>query len=82
MHTATVSTKGWIVIPKDLRDKYSLKKGTRMQVVDYDNVLALFPLPDDPVDALYGMLEEGPSLTEDLLTERSRERAREEERSE
>ena len=80
MHTATVSTKGWVVIPKDLRDKYGLKKGTRVQVVEYDQALALVPLPDDPAEALHGMLEGRPPLTEDLLAERARERAQEESR--
>jgi AbrB family looped-hinge helix DNA binding protein len=78
MHTAKVSTKGWIVIPKDLREKYGLVKRTTVQVVDYGEILALVPLPDDPVEALHGMLEAGPSLTADLLAERGRERAREE----
>ena len=78
MYTAIVSAKGWVVIPKDLREKYDLKKGTRVQVLDYDDLLALVPLPDDPVEALHGMLEGGPSLTADLLAERARERAREE----
>lgn len=82
MYTATVSTKGWVVIPKNLREKYRLKKGTQVQVVDYGNVLALVPLPDDPIQALHGMLEGGPSLTADLLAERARERAREEARDE
>ncbi|GAB4538778.1 MAG: hypothetical protein Kow0063_26940 [Anaerolineae bacterium] len=66
------------MIPKDLREKYGLGKGTRVQVVDYGEALALIPLPDDPVEALHGMLERGPSLTDDLLAERARERAREE----
>jgi AbrB family looped-hinge helix DNA binding protein len=78
MYTAIVSAKGWVVIPKDLREKYSLKKGTRVQVLDCGDLLALVPLPDDPVEALHGMLEGGPSLTADLLAERTRERAREE----
>jgi AbrB family looped-hinge helix DNA binding protein len=78
MYTAKVSAKGWIVIPKPLREKYGLKKGMHVQVVDYDDVLALMPLPADPVEALHGMLEGGPSLTEELLAERARERAREE----
>ena len=82
MYTAKVSIKGWVVIPRDLREKYGLKKGTRVQVVDYGDLLALVPLPDDPVQALHGMLEGGPSLTEDLLAERARERAREESRRE
>jgi AbrB family looped-hinge helix DNA binding protein len=82
MNTVKVSTKGWVVIPKPLREKYGLEKGTHVQVVDYGHVLALVPLPDDPVEALHGMLEGGPSLTKDLLIERARERAREENRGE
>jgi len=73
MYTAKVSTKGWVVIPKELREKYGLRKGTQVQVVDYNDVLALVPLPDDPVRALHGLLEEGPSLTKDLMAERARE---------
>lgn len=78
MYTAKVSTKGWVVIPKELREKYGLKEGARVQVVDYGNVLVLVPLPEDPIGALYGMLAGGPSLTEELLAEREREREQEE----
>lgn len=78
MYTAKVSAKGWVVIPKDLREKYGLKKGTQVQVIDSGEILALVPLPDDPVEALHGMLEGGPSLTRDLLVERAKERAQEE----
>lgn len=77
MYTAKVSAKGWVVIPKDLREKYGLKKGTRVQVVDYGKVLTLVPIPEDPVEALHGMFEDGSSLTADLLAERARERERE-----
>ena len=41
MATVKVSAKGWIVIPQALRDRYGLKKGARVQVVDYGGVLAL-----------------------------------------
>ncbi len=78
MYTATISGKGWIVIPKPLRDKYGLKKGGQVQVVEYGSLLALVPLPADPVEALHGMLAGRPSLTEELLAERRRERAQEE----
>ena len=30
MYTLTVSAKGWVVIPKDLREKYGLEKGTQV----------------------------------------------------
>jgi AbrB family looped-hinge helix DNA binding protein len=78
MHTVTVSAKGWVVIPKSMRDRHGLKKGSRVQVLDYGQILAIVPLPDDPIEALHGMFEGGPSLTADLLTERERERAKEE----
>ena len=78
MHTATVSAKGWVVIPKAIREKHGLKKGSRVQVLDYDQLVAIVPLPDDPVEALHGMFEGGLSLTGELLAERKAERAREE----
>ena len=65
------------MIPKDLRERYGLREGARVQVVDHGNVLVLVLLPEDPAGALYGMLAGGPSLTEELLTGRGRERERE-----
>ncbi len=78
MHTATVSTKGWIVIPKVYRQKYGLVPGRKVQVVDYGGGLSIVPIVQDPIEALRGMFAGGPSLTEDLLEERRREREREE----
>ena len=68
------------MIPKAIREKHGLKKGSRVQVIDYGQLLAIVPVPDDPVDALHGMFEDGPSLTDDLLAERARDRSREESR--
>lgn len=73
MFEATVSTKGWVVIPKAYREKYALFPGTQVQIVDYGSGLAVIPLPDDPIATLRGMFADGPSLTDDLLTERHRD---------
>lgn len=73
IYTAEVSAEGRITIPRPLREKYGLKKGSEVRITDHDGVLAVVPLPDDPVEALHGMLAGGPSLTEELLTERARE---------
>ncbi len=78
MRTATVSAKGWIVIPKIYRQKYGLEPGRKVQVVDYGGGLSIIPLMGDPIEALRGMFAGGPSLTEDLLEERRRGREREE----
>jgi AbrB family looped-hinge helix DNA binding protein len=71
MTVMTISEKGWVVIPKALRQKYALEPGTGVQIVDYGGVLAIVPLPDDPVLALKGLLLGGESLTAVLLQERA-----------
>jgi len=82
MTTSTVSQKGWVVIPKIYRQKYNLKPGDQVRIVDYGGVLAVIPLPEDPVSALRGLLAEGPSLTADLLDERKQAIQKEESRLE
>ncbi len=77
----TISSKGWIVIPANLRKKYNLRPGQSVQVVDYGGILALVPAWEDPIQQTSGMLAKpGESLTEALLAERAREKAREDER--
>ena len=78
MKTVTVSAKGRLTIPKEVRIKYGLHKGARVQIVDDAGILYIVPLPEDPIAALYGMLADGPSLTADLAAERQKELAREE----
>jgi AbrB family looped-hinge helix DNA binding protein len=72
-----VSSKGWIVIPAALRQRYALKPGSLLQVVDYGGVLALVPVAENPIEEGYGMLREGESLTEYLLAEHQQEMERE-----
>ena len=72
--TVTISRKGWVVIPAELRKKYNLKPGAIVQVVDYGGVLALVPVLADPIRQSAGMLS-GPvdSLTDALLAEHALE---------
>ncbi|WP_420645788.1 AbrB/MazE/SpoVT family DNA-binding domain-containing protein [Candidatus Leptofilum sp.] len=82
MPTAIVSNKGWVVIPKIYRQKYKLKPGDRVRIVDYGGGLSVVPLPEDPITALRGLLAPEPSLTADLLAERQKEKSIEESRIE
>jgi AbrB family looped-hinge helix DNA binding protein len=77
MAVMTISEKGWVVIPKEFRQKYHLQPGDQVRLVDYGGGLAIVPLPADPVAALRGMLADGPSLTADLLADRQQAKARE-----
>ena len=76
----TISQKGWVVIPSELRKKYHLTPGTEVVVVDYGGVLSIIPAMRDPIKQGRGLLKDLPSLTEDLLKERAEELAREEAR--
>jgi len=76
--TLTISPKGWVVIPAELRKKYHLHPGQVVQVVDYGGVLALVPAAADPICHAAGLLHTPEdSLTEALLAERAAEKARE-----
>lgn len=78
MSTSTVSRKGWIVIPKEIRDRYGLAPGDKVQVVDYGGAIAVVPSWKDPVRGARGLLKGGPSLSQALRDERRRQREREE----
>ncbi len=75
--TLKISQKGWVVIPSDLRKKYDLKPGDDFHVVDYGGVLSLVPIFKDPMEFAAGMLKGETSLTQAILEEREKERARE-----
>jgi AbrB family looped-hinge helix DNA binding protein len=71
-----ISNKGWVVIPAELRKKYSLHPGSVVTMVDYGGVLAIIPALKKPVKDAAGMLRGGASLTSALLEEHQKERQR------
>lgn len=77
MLTAKISSKGWVVIPAELRKKYSLESGQYVRVIDYGGVLALVPQLKDPVEDGMGQLSRGSSLVRALMKSRTEERMRE-----
>jgi AbrB family looped-hinge helix DNA binding protein len=68
-----LSQKGWVVIPAPLREKYGLKPGANLQVVDYGGVLAIVPAFKDPVKQGAGMLKGNDSLTQAVVEEHKRD---------
>ena len=69
-----VSSKGAIVIPVNLRQKYNLKPGDRVRVVDSEGVLWLVPVSAHAVRRAAGMLMGQGSLTKAILDEHRKER--------
>jgi len=77
----TVSSKGWVVIPSLFRRQIGLKPGMKMVVSEAEGKIVLTPQAIDPVEALYGKLAIGESLTEELLADRKRVEHRKEKKS-
>ena len=81
MAIVTVSQKGWVVIPAELRNKYHWRTGDRVKVVDYGGVVSLVPVLDDPDNEGMGALRRPRrsllrGLRRTRLDERRREKAR------
>jgi AbrB family looped-hinge helix DNA binding protein len=75
--TLTISNKGRVVIPAELRRKYGLEPGSAVCIVDYGGVLSLVPALKDPIEHSAGMLKGTASLTRVLLAEHDKELASE-----
>ena len=75
---STISAKGWVVIPVELRRKYHLTPGTKVMIVDYGGILTIIPSMKNPVEQSYGVLKGPPSLVNELKKERVRELLNEE----
>jgi len=77
MNTGTVSAKGWVVIPQELRERYHLKKGDRVHFIDYGGVVAIVPVSRNPLKEAAGMLKGDTSLVDALLQSRREDARRE-----
>lgn len=79
MPIVKTSAKGQVVIPAEIREKIGLKPGGKVLVtLAGEKKVTIEPIPDDPIEALRGILKGGPSLTKALLRERRKDRQREE----
>jgi AbrB family looped-hinge helix DNA binding protein len=74
---ARATIKGQVVIPAELRKKYNIKKGSKVNIYEGEgNVIIIKPLPEDPIAASKGMLKGKTSLLKALLRDREEEASR------
>jgi len=76
MNTSILSEKGWVVIPRELRERYGLKKGDRVHIIDYGGVISVVPASRAPLKDALGMLKGRPSLVKELAKSRSEDSKR------
>lgn len=75
MHTGTskVTTKGQIVIPKRIREKYGIYPSTSIRWIEKKEGILMVPDAEDPIIAARGMLK-GSGVLKAYLKEKEEER--------
>lgn len=67
MSKTKLSSKGQVVLPKEIRDRHGWKPGLEMEVVDLGHSIALRPVeevPETTIEEVFGCLEyDGPPAT-------------------
>ena len=71
-----LSTKGQVVIPARVRKALRLRPGSRLDADVREGAVVLAPIPDDPVEAGYGMFRDGKGSLVEALIEMRRKDAR------
>jgi len=81
MMTTKISSKGQIVIPVELRERYELEPGTTVELMDIGGEIVVIPLViQNPIDKAKGFLKGGPSTREMLKAIRKEEKNLEKEK--
>ncbi|NIQ06345.1 MAG: AbrB/MazE/SpoVT family DNA-binding domain-containing protein [Candidatus Korarchaeota archaeon] len=58
VYEATISSKGQMVIPKPVREKYHIRKGSKVKVIAGKDAIIIKPRLEAPWDGLRGMMRE------------------------
>ncbi len=78
MNIVTASSRGQIVIPKEIRNRLNIVAGKKLSIKAEGDHVLLTPLPDDPVEAFCGIFKDKSSLTRALTEQREKDKYREE----
>lgn len=81
MPIVSTSSRGQLVIPKEVRKRLKLLPGQKLLIKIEGDHAVLRPLPDNPVDYYCGFFAGDTSLTEALMEERKKDGEREAEKA-
>ena len=77
--TSKVTSKGQVVIPKKLREKYGIRTATAIRWIEKDQGILMVPESEDPIVAARGMLK-GSGILKAYMKEKRREKQKENKR--
>ena len=77
--SSKVTSKGQVVIPKRLREKYGIRSATSIRWIEKDQGLLMVPESEDPIASARGMLK-GTGILKAYLKEKRLEKQRENQR--
>jgi AbrB family looped-hinge helix DNA binding protein len=77
--SSKVTSKGQVVIPKKLRDKYGIRTATAIRWIEKDQGILMVPESEDPIVAARGMLK-GSGILKAFMKEKKREKQKEKKR--
>jgi AbrB family looped-hinge helix DNA binding protein len=78
--SSKVTSKGQVVIPKKLREKYGIRTATAVRWIEKDQGILMVPESEDPIMAARGMLK-GSGILKAFMKEKNREKQKEKKRS-
>jgi AbrB family looped-hinge helix DNA binding protein len=74
MITSIVTTKGQIVVPAKIRNKYHMKRGTKVAFIEQNGKLIIQPLDQNYFESLAGILGIEGNMLKSLKEDKKRER--------
>ena len=77
--SSKVTSKGQVVIPKKLREKYGIRAATVIRWIENDQGILMVPESEDPIVAARGMLK-GSGILKAYLKEKKRDKQKENKR--
>ena len=81
METSVLTSKGQLLIPKRLRNKYGIKSGVKVAFIESPEGVVLKPMDENFFNQFVGMLKEGAPSREEYKAWKNEEKNREDKTS-